>query len=133
MIGSGVFALSAAGRSRFGRFPDVKAEDLWVSSRFTAEERRSVGGATFTVTAAADLRLHVRRTARVLAYNRLLDHELRDAPGRPPPRGAGLVPAVRADPRLLPTAAVYALVAAVTHTWAAIKVRRLRLGWVTDR
>jgi glycosyltransferase involved in cell wall biosynthesis len=133
MIGSGVCALSAEGRSRFGPFPDVKAEDLWISSRFAPEERRAVDGASFTVTAAANLPLHVRRTVRVLAYNRLLDQELRDAPGRPPARGSGIVPAVRADLRLLPPAALYAVVAVVTHTWAAVKVRRLQLDWVTDR
>ena len=104
-----------------------------MSSRFTAEERRSVAGATFTVTAAANLRLHVRSTARVLAYNRLLDHELRGR-GRVGPASPRCRARTRGrgDLRLLPTAAVYALVAAVTHAWAAIKVRRLRLGWVTD-
>ncbi len=133
MIGSGVCALSAEGRSRFGTFPDVKAEDLWISSRFAPEERRSVAGATFTVRAAANLRLHVRRTVRVIAYNQLLEQELVDAPGKPPPRGSGIVSAVRADLRLLPPAALYAVVAVVAHLWAAVKVRRLRLEWVTDR
>lgn len=36
--GAGVYGLSAAGRSRFGSFPDVVADDLWVDRLFSAEE-----------------------------------------------------------------------------------------------
>jgi glycosyltransferase involved in cell wall biosynthesis len=36
--GAGVYGLSAAGRSRFGTFPDVVADDLWVDRLFSAEE-----------------------------------------------------------------------------------------------
>jgi glycosyltransferase involved in cell wall biosynthesis len=36
--GAGVYGLSAAGRSRFGRFPDVVADDLWVDRHFDRGE-----------------------------------------------------------------------------------------------
>lgn len=37
--GAGVFALNAAGRGRFGAFPDVTADDVFVSSLFADDER----------------------------------------------------------------------------------------------
>ena len=42
MIGVGVFALSEKGRSRFGTFPDVIADDGFVRASFTNKERVSV-------------------------------------------------------------------------------------------
>ena len=40
--GAGVYGLSAAGRSRFGAFPDVVADDLWVDRLFSDEEMEIV-------------------------------------------------------------------------------------------
>jgi glycosyltransferase involved in cell wall biosynthesis len=54
MIGSGVFALSEAGRSRFGCFPEVIADDEFVRRRFRSNERRTVPGCTFTIFAPHD-------------------------------------------------------------------------------
>ena len=36
--GAGVYGLSAAGRLRFGEFPDVVADDLWVDGHFDSDE-----------------------------------------------------------------------------------------------
>ena len=36
--GAGVYGLSAAGRRRFGVFPDVVADDLWVDCHFDSDE-----------------------------------------------------------------------------------------------
>ena len=36
--GAGVYGFSAAGRSRFGAFPDVVADDLWVDRLFSDDE-----------------------------------------------------------------------------------------------
>ena len=36
--GAGVYGLSAAGRRRFGVFPDVVADDLWVDGHFDSDE-----------------------------------------------------------------------------------------------
>jgi hypothetical protein len=132
-IGNGVFGLSAEGRSKFAAFPDVRAEDLWVYKQFADDERRLAEGATFTVSAASNLGLHLRRTARARAYNRLLDRELERLPGEAPPLGAGLIGVVRSEPGLFPSAVVYAMIAVVTHVWGALKVRRGSLAWVTDR
>ena len=47
--GAGVYGLSAAGRSRFGSFPDVVADDLWVDRLFSAEEVEIVDSAPVVV------------------------------------------------------------------------------------
>ena len=42
MVGSGCFGISREGYQRIGDFPDITGDDIWVHSRFTAAERRSV-------------------------------------------------------------------------------------------
>jgi glycosyltransferase involved in cell wall biosynthesis len=47
--GSGVYALSEAGRRRFGEFPLLTADDGYVRVQFEPEERETVGNAGSTV------------------------------------------------------------------------------------
>jgi glycosyltransferase involved in cell wall biosynthesis len=47
--GSGVYALSKAGRRRFGLFPDVIADDTYVRLQFGLEERETLPGVKSTV------------------------------------------------------------------------------------
>jgi Glycosyl transferase family 2 len=70
--GAGVFALSAAGRQRFGEFPDVVAEDLFVDQHFTPEEIAIVPCDPVVITtprAVPDLVQVLRRTYRGNAEN----------------------------------------------------------------
>lgn len=133
MIGSGVYALSAAGRGRFGPFPDVQADDLWISAQFADNERASVRSATFTIRASPSLSTLVRRKARILAYKRLVSDELRVAPGGQAGKGRGLLSVARSSPREIPAVAVYVAVGAVTNVVARRNVRRGRLTWTSDR
>ncbi len=48
-VANGMYVLSEAGRSRFRRFPEITAEDLFVRNLFEPHERRAVPGAVFTV------------------------------------------------------------------------------------
>jgi glycosyltransferase involved in cell wall biosynthesis len=54
--GSGVYALSEAGRTRFSEFPKLTADDGFVRLTFKPEERRSVDGAESLVTPPTRLR-----------------------------------------------------------------------------
>lgn len=49
LVGNGLYVLSADGRSRFGRFPSITADDLFVRNLFARAERATVDGAQFTV------------------------------------------------------------------------------------
>jgi len=56
LIGSGIYALSEQGRSRFDRFPDITCDDDFVRLNFTQNERCIVEGTTFTVTPPTSLK-----------------------------------------------------------------------------
>ena len=64
MIGAGVYALSEAGRSRFGEFPNLIADDGYVRALFREEERGRVAGAHSVVHAPANLGWLVKIMAR---------------------------------------------------------------------
>jgi len=71
--GAGVYGLSAAGRARFGEYPDIVAEDLFVDQQFKPGELEIVGDEPVVVVAPAELRdlLRVmRRAYRGAAENR---------------------------------------------------------------
>ena len=65
-IGNGVFALSEAGRARFGEFPPLIADDLFVLRHFARHERRAVRDVHFVV--EAPRRLHDLLAVRTRAY-----------------------------------------------------------------
>lgn len=84
MVGSGVFALNAAGRARLGELPAVLNDDAWVRRSFAPDERIT-GPGSFTVFAARSVGALVRRRARVDLGNRDLDRmSAPPAPGQPP-------------------------------------------------
>jgi hypothetical protein len=62
--GAGVYGLSEAGRARFVDFPDVVAEDLFVSEQFAASEIEIVGGPPAVVIAPRTARDLVRVLCR---------------------------------------------------------------------
>ncbi|MBR0717996.1 glycosyltransferase family 2 protein [Bradyrhizobium liaoningense] len=53
--GSGVYALSQAGRRRFGQFPDITADDTYVRLQFRREERETLPSVRSTVFAPRSL------------------------------------------------------------------------------
>ncbi|WP_196073346.1 glycosyltransferase [Nakamurella alba] len=112
-VGSGIYALSEAGRGRFGQFPDVIADDRYVQELFTLDERRG-GTRTFTVHAPRTFRALVHRSVRSSAGNAQL-RSRSGADGRTDsvataPGGSGmknLVKRVARRPLLWPDFAVY--------------------------
>lgn len=70
MVGTGVYALSERGRKRFGKFPEIIADDGFVRSRFLPQERAAVEHAPVTVYAPrtfGDL-VRVKTRGRVGGY-----------------------------------------------------------------
>ncbi len=99
LIGAGVYAVNAMGRSRLAAMPDVLADDAWARARFGRSNRCTSTG-VFTVYPARSSLALIRRRARVLAGNRQLAprrtatrepgqarHDL--DPGRPAARTTG--------------------------------------------
>jgi glycosyltransferase involved in cell wall biosynthesis len=88
VIGAGVYALNAAGRSRFGAWPDVLGDDMLVFRLFRPEERRVLTRHRTVVTAPRNLGEVVRRGVRVRLGNLQLDRQHRQAELEPrPPAG----------------------------------------------
>lgn len=73
--GAGVYGLSETGRARFGRYPDVVADDLFVDQHFQAWEVEIVSAPPVVVSAprrTADLLRILRRTYQGNSENRTL-------------------------------------------------------------
>jgi glycosyltransferase involved in cell wall biosynthesis len=69
VIGAGIYGVSAAGRARWGAFPDLVADDSFVYGRFEDAERVNPPGATFVVRPPRTLRSLHRRHVRIALGN----------------------------------------------------------------
>jgi glycosyltransferase involved in cell wall biosynthesis len=130
VVGSGCYALSAAGRARFGTFPDLVADDLFVYSLFRAEERVNPGGASFVIRPPRTIRGTLDRRTRIVFGNL----QLRAATGRVPDVPPPTPPQVLAThPWLAPATAVYLLVNFVAARRARARLVAGRaVGWHRD-
>ena len=89
MVGTGVYALTRAGRSRFGEFPDIIADDAFVRFHFAKAERIRVATAFSQVEAPRDLQslVRVRTRGRIGGYQlRAQFPEIRASDRRSPGR-----------------------------------------------
>ncbi len=120
MLGSGVYALSEAGRARVGTFPDIIADDDLVRLAFRPEERLSVPGTSFLVTPPKTLRslIHINVRRRTGADEmRALHRPAFEAETRKQYRAFARL---WSRPGLWPALAVYSaarLAALVGHAW----------------
>jgi glycosyltransferase involved in cell wall biosynthesis len=129
LFGRGAIALSAAGRARFGEFPTLTADDLFLDSLFGRGERREVPTVTSRVATphrTADL---LSRLTRVRAGNK----ELRTAgpAARPQQRSSWLKDVVLPRPWLAPAALCYIGLIA-TAEMRARRSRGLTVQWGRD-
>jgi glycosyltransferase involved in cell wall biosynthesis len=134
MIGSGVYALSEEGRRRFGRFPDVIADDEFIRRQFLPGERRRVEGCYFTIRPPSRLRGVIREKSRSrLGLYQLGRRHPALAQGAVHLRAAKAGAALLARPDIWPSLPVYLLVAAITR-WRARRRALLGdfVGWERD-
>lgn len=133
VIGAGVYALSEAGRKRFGEFPEVFSEDEFVRLIMKPQERLMVDSCEFTVRAPRTLRDLIRIRARWLAANRRLHERFPDL-GRNEQRSYrdSLVTILR-RPRLWFDVPVYALVRLLAELVVARRwLLGTRMHWTRD-
>lgn len=114
-VGTGVYALSREGRSRFSRFPEIINDDGFVRFLFSPVERTTVPLACSVVSAPRTLRAVVRAKTRV----RIGLHQLQNS-GLAPPRsardvGRSLTVTILTKPRLWPSLPIYFSVCAYTR------------------
>lgn len=132
-IGSGVYAVSETGRRRFGRFPDLIADDLYVQTRFAPSERVTTLDAGFTVRAPRTWRALLHRSERIALGNLQLA-----ASGNGAATGSGtgaraLIARVWRRPALWPAFLVYVVGYVVPRLRARRRWRAGRVeGWNRD-
>jgi glycosyltransferase involved in cell wall biosynthesis len=133
-IGSGVYMLSEAGRRRFGDFPDVIADDLFVQQLFAPDERCTPENLEFSVAAPGSLAALVRRNTRIAAGNLQIARVFPEfaAPGSS--AGArSLLRRVRSRPSVWIGFGVYAVVYSLTRSRAhRMLARRHPVAWNRD-
>ncbi len=133
-VGSGVYAFSKLGRARFGLFPNVIADDLFVRNLYTRSERRVISTEATIVEAPRTLRALFRRRIRV----RIGNAELASHPsyGSLPGSDESKAPwwrAVLSEPALFPAAFVFAAVNGMAHFAARRQIRSRRpVDWARD-
>jgi len=125
LFGRGVIALSAEGRSRFGQFPDLVADDLFLDSLFTATEKREVESVSVQVAAPRRTRDLLRRLVRVRRGNATIRAALAADPGfrgeaPTSDRASWLRDVALRNPSLLPAAACYAVITLTAATLARL-------------
>ncbi|MCC6360783.1 MAG: glycosyltransferase [Phycisphaerales bacterium] len=131
-VGTGVYALSAAGRARFGRFPDIIADDGFVRFTFRPEERVTVSGAVSLVSAprtlAGLIRIKTRsRLGQFQLRSRQLTRETTDAAFARGPAATLL-----SRPWLWLDAVVYVLVNLWTRRRARGQTESKAITWERD-
>jgi len=136
LFGRGLIALSETGRARFGAFPDVISDDLFVDAQFTDDEKAVADDVVIVVEAPRTTGSLVNRLVRVRRGNAQMraaasDQEIAGAVRRSD-RWAWLRDVVAREPRLIVAAVPYV---AITLT-AALRARRsvaAGAAWSQDR
>jgi glycosyltransferase involved in cell wall biosynthesis len=123
MIGSGVYALSREGRSRFGSFPELFGEDSYVRLLFSPEERMSLASCSFTIFAPSQLSVLLRIKARSRLGGLQLEKEFPDLARKDEKPYRSAMPRLLKKPSLWPALPVYFLIVLITRRRAAKRFR----------
>lgn len=130
--GSGVYALSAAGRARFHEFPAVTADDGYVRIQFQPEERETLRSASSTVFPPRTIRNLISTKTRA-HYGSLELGSLfpRLWQNRGESNHSSLIRLFK-DPRLWPHLAIYCVVTAIAKRRARNRLHGAITGWERD-
>jgi hypothetical protein len=103
----GVYAVSAAGRRRWGRFPELHSDDKFVRLHFEPSERRCIADVTYTVRCPASIAEMVRYRRRYTRGNKQLSVLYPALPDRDLKRYRGATKALLSRPSRWPAAATF--------------------------
>jgi glycosyltransferase involved in cell wall biosynthesis len=127
--GAGVYGLSAAGRARFGPFPDVIADDMFVDQQFKRSEIEIIDSEPVIVTVPQTTRYLfriLRRTYRGNAENRALSGGQENTTSS---TLRGLVPTILTGPAAVADAVTYVGIAVVARIPLSVSSSA---GWERD-
>jgi glycosyltransferase involved in cell wall biosynthesis len=132
--GSGVYALSAAGRGRFHEFPMLTADDGYVRIQFQPEERETLRSTNSMVFPPRTIGRLIATKTRAHYGSYELENRF---PGpwqnrRGESNHRSLLRLFR-NPRLWPKLAVYCLATAIAKHKAQTRIRGAAAGWERDK
>lgn len=129
--GSGVYALSAAGRSRFAAFPDITADDAYVRLHFAPHERTTLTSVQSVVHAPRTLRSLVQIRTRVYRGIAELANRYPELTANADASNDRALIGLLGKPGLWPAIAVYLAVNVVARFRAAAQ-RDQTVAWSRD-
>ena len=129
--GSGVYALSEEGRQRFGPFPDIIADDMYVQSNFKSHEYETVGSATTTVFGPINLLDIMRTRIRIKRGHRQVSWAFPNR-SRDRPSNNKAILALFKRPTLWPKLAVYCGVMVTAQIAAYWPAGKKGYRWLRD-
>ncbi|MBV1858328.1 MAG: glycosyltransferase [Nannocystaceae bacterium] len=132
VVGAGFYAFSEAGRGRFGRFPELIADDEFARRVARPHERGRVEGESFTIRPPATVRSLLHVMVRVRAGLKELEREF---PASRKNRGTGKRRTLRTiakRPSLWPHAPIYLAIMFAASVRASRKLRTNRDTWERD-
>lgn len=131
-IGSGIYAISEAGRMRFETFPDIVSDDGFARLIFSPDERTCLPDCSFRTTPPRTLRSIVRIKTRSHKGNLELKHRFPELQANQGKRWAHTILELFIHPSLWPSAFVYAYVMVISHVSARLKLKRGDMLWERD-
>jgi glycosyltransferase involved in cell wall biosynthesis len=129
--GSGVYALSQEGRRRFGPFPNIIADDMYVQSNFRSHEYETITSATSTVFWPARLRDILRTKIRVKRGHHQVARAFPDR-SRDRRRNHAAILALFRRFNLWPKLAVYCAVVVIAEIAAFLPSGKKGYRWLRD-
>jgi len=130
--GSGVYALSETGRTRFAEFPDVIADDTFVRLQFRPEERETLGSVSSMVFPPRTIRQLIAVRTRAYAGTFELARRFPElSANKDETNNRALIRLFR-DPRLWPALSVYCYVNILARRRAGIRSRLKASVWQRD-
>ncbi|GAB2456341.1 glycosyltransferase [Xylanimonas ulmi] len=135
MIGSGLYIVSAAGRARWGLFPNLIADDLYAQRVFDPDERIVAEDHVFTMRAPLTFRSFLRRQTRIVAGNREFSDRFPELDREGGARSTwALVGRVAVRPALWGAAFVYLAANVIPRYRAArLRARGVSQSWNRDQ
>jgi glycosyltransferase involved in cell wall biosynthesis len=131
--GSGVYALSAAGRARFDVFPNITADDAYVRHHFSPRERAtllSVNSAVYAPSTIPDL---IAIRTRVYYGIRELGRRFPELVANSSPSNNRALLRLSRQPTMWPSIAIYLFVNLFARYSADAKAKRRAYKWAQDQ
>ena len=132
MVGAGLYALSEQGRKRFGRFPDLIADDGYVRCLFTESERGLTRGHYSVVTAPVNISglIKIKTRSRLGRYQlkeifpEIMKNEVKDYKHA----AQELLLDIRSWPKIF----VYLAINIIARVRASLQIKNNMLTWERD-